>query len=297
MEKHNKIFWKKGLDITPEIFAGSDNYHIAERSLLGRFFAFRLYGIFPGKNFYIRKRIDINTNTLIIDELECLAITRDGYVINIQRAAPYNKELSLKEVIGSELYIVLSVNPYSLSQSDEEELYVYPEYKLVTKRIEDTIEKGIPVLKIIYDHEYQYWKIDENYIPPSIALDSVDLLRQQYLNIKEKINKIIEKLPEEDNVFIQAMLLKFEFDNYCFQESPQELVLLLQKICCILKLYLKTAKNIMTLPSIKRFFEEQYNHNEIGKLLYLGFECLEEIDQKIDEKPVEKPVDIPEIIV
>jgi len=284
MEKHNKIHWKKGLDITPEIFVDADNYHIAERSLLGRFCAFRLYGILSDEKFHVNKRID--NNTLYIETMECSAITHDGYLIDIRGDVPFDKEVSLTEATGTECYVILTVDPYSNTHFDNKKTYVYPEYKLVLKRIGESIENGIPVLKICKD-DYQGWKMDENYIPPSISISSVDALKKQYLKIKNEFNHIIEKLSESDAIYRQVMLFYLELDNYCLQESPQELMLLLKKICWDLKLYLKVTKKIDELLNVKRFIEEQYNHNEIEKILHLGFDSLAEINQKIDENPKE----------
>jgi len=284
MEKYNnnKIHWKKGLDITPEILIASDNYHVTERKLLGHFFAFRLYGILSDKKFYIDKNID--NHNVYIKNLECLAITNDGYVINIWKDTPLNKEVNLKEATDSEFYVVLTVNPYTVT----------PEYNFVLKRIGETIENGIPVLKI--NRNSQNWKIDDNYIPPSITLYSVDSLKQQYEKIKDKLSHIAEELQENDQendmAYRQAMLLKLELDNYCMQESPQELVLLLKKICWTLKIYVEASKKTDELPNTEKFIKEQYDHNDIGKLLHLGIKSLEEIDQKINEEPEEEPEEI-----
>ena len=289
MEKYNKIHWKKGLPITPEFFIASDNYHIAERNLLGRFVASRLYGILPGRKF------DIKDNILYIDKLE--AITRDGYVINIQS----NTSFSLKETTDTECYVIIAVDPHYIPDPDDADddkklSYVYPKYNLVLKRIGEPVEKGIPVLKIRKDGE-----IDKDYIPPSIALDSVVRLKEQYREIKCKLDLIIEKLPENNAVYVQAMLLKFELDNYTLQESPQELSLLLKKICRTLQLYLKSEKKINELLFVKRFMEERYDHDDIGNILQLGFESLEEINQEMDQvkqlpqPPSPPPIYLPEI--
>ena len=271
MEKYNnnKIHWKKGLDITPEILIASDNYHVTERNLLGRFFSFRLYGILPYRKFYIDK--DIDNDNVYIKNLECFAITNDGYVINIRKDTPLNKEVSLKDATSSEFYVVLTVNPYTIT----------PEYNFVLKGIGETIENGIPVLKI--HRNSQHWEIDNNYIPPSITLYSVDLLKQQCAEIKNRLSRIAEKLQENDMACMQTMLLKLELDNYCMQESPQELMLLLKKICWTLKMYVKTSKKTDDLPDLNRFIEEQYDHNDMEKLLHLGIKSLAEVDQKIDK--------------
>lgn len=281
MKKKVRIDWKTGLDITPEVFVNSDNYHIAERNLLGRFLAFRSYGILPNSQFYIEKNID--DNRLYIIELECIAMTHNGCLINIQRDTPFKKEVRLNEA-GTEFYVVLRVHPYLPDNVDE--LSEYVEYEFALKEIDETIENEIPVLKIIKN--YQHWEIDENYIPPAVALNVVDSLRYKFVEIKDIVNKIIAKLPENDALYLQCMMLQVELNNYTTQESPQEFVLLLKKFCWIFQSYLKTAKNMEYLPVIQTFIKEEYNHNEIAKMLRLGWESLEDVNQKIEEKPVEE---------
>jgi len=286
MEKYNKIHWAKGLDITPEIFIDSDNYHIEERNLLGCFFASRLYGISPDRKFHIRKRIDIHTFTLFIDDLECLAITPNGCVINIQSGTPFNKKVNLKEATGEELYVILTVHPHAIVPVDEKGLYAEQKYDFVLNSMEETIGDGIPVLKIYYDNDNQCWEIDDSYIPPSIALNSVDTLMEQYHEIKNKLDSIIEKLPEDNLTCMQALLLQWEFDNYCLQGPPQELTLLLKKICWVLKLYIKSIKKTDKLHDTIRFIGEEYNHNDSAMLLHWGYKSLKEIDRIIDEKEI-----------
>jgi hypothetical protein len=296
--KHYKINWKKGLDITPEIFIASDNYHIAERNLLGRFLASRLYGIVPDGNFFIEKEID--NNHIYIHNLKCTAITKDGSVIDIQQDTNFQKELTLKDTASAELYVVLTMNVETKEAlgvgtrlclvPDEQALHIYPEYHIQLNETNETIEQGIPILKI--HKNSSCWEVDENYIPPSIALNSVDTLIYKYTEIKDIIHEIINKLLEENPFYLQTMMLQLELNNYSLHESPQEFVLLLKKFCLIFQLYLKTAKNIEELPAITNFMEKPYNHFETGNLLQAGLEALSAINQKIDAKPIieEEPI-------
>lgn len=294
MEKYNKVQWEKGLDITPEVFINADNYHIAERSLLGRFVASRLHGILPGRRFHIEHYID--NDHVDIKILEGFAITRDGYMVNIQEDNFLHKKIALSDVAGSDFYVVLTVNPYSEDSSDENNRPAYTEYDLVLKKTEEVIRHGIPILKIYKDVQRWNWEIDNDYIPPAIALQAVNNLKWKFDEIKNKVDRISEKLLGNDTVHIQALLLKLELDNYCLQESPQELTLLLKKFCCVMQLYVKVSKNIEEFPVLEKFMEERYNHNEIGQILYLASESLTEIDEKIDEKPVE-PKEEEEVIM
>jgi len=288
MKKHHKIHWKTGLDVTPEVFVASDNYHIAERHLLGYCLAHYLYGIVPDGTFYLEKRIDYDN--LCINSLSCAAVSRYGYVINIDNKKPFNKELNIPEVEEDEQYVVLTVNPFDATSADEEDDLVLPEYDLVLMSLNDTIENGIPVLKIFRDGAY--WGIDKDYIPPSISLNSTDELVQRYNRIKNEINLIMDKLPEDYLLYPQALLLQFELDHYSLQESPHNLIMLLKKFCRIFQLFLKASKNIEDLPDLISFMKEEYNHLEIGKMMRLGIDSLMLVNQKIDEKPVDELVEI-----
>ena len=287
MDKQNRIHWKKGMDITHEVFVASDNYHITERNQLGRFLASRLYGILPDSHFYIEHAI--NNNNIRVQNLECLAISNDGYVINIQKDTPFCKELQVQETTDATLYVVLTINLYPAMPVDENELYIYPEYNLILKRTDEPIEQGIPIGKIYKNGSS--WEVDKNYIPPSIALNAVEALKHKFFEIKNSINKIVEKIVEkisdESTIYLQTILLQLELDNFSNQKTPEELMLLMKKFCWIFQYYLKTSKNIEELPLVKYFLNQPYNHHEIEKILHSGLESLVDVYQKLDEKPAE----------
>jgi len=278
MDNYNKIDWKKGLDITPEIFIKSDNYHIAERNLLGRFLAFQTYGILPNSLFRMEKSLD--NDKVAIKNLECTAITKDGYLINIHRDTAYPKEIVLNAT-SDDFYLVLSVDPYASTEKQGAS-----DYSFVLKNREEPIERGIPILKIGKNNSR--WEIDNNYIPPAVALNSVDTLTRKYIAIKDVINEIIEKCPENNPLYLQITMLQLDLNNYSLQESPQEFIQLLKKFCHIFQLFLKNTKKIEELFPIKKFMEEPYNPIEIGNLFKLGFETMAAINQEIEEEIEEK---------
>lgn len=283
MENHLKIDWKTGLDITPEVFISSDNYHIADRNLLGHLLASNLYGVIPDETFYFEKRIDYDN--VHISNLECVAVSKYGYIININSDNAFDKELDLSDADEDEHYVVLTVNPFVAIPSEYEEGFACPEYDLALKSKNDTIEEGIPILKIFRDGSY--WGIDKDYIPPAMAINSVDKLIEKFNIIKNGISLIVDKLPEDYMFYAHTLLLQFQLNSFSMQETPQELIKILKQFCHIFKAFLKTTKDIDYLPDLNTFLEETYNHLEIGYLLQLGIKSLELINQKIDEKPAE----------
>jgi predicted component of type VI protein secretion system len=267
MNKQQRINWKQGMEITPEIFIESDNYHIAERQLLGTLLASRLYGIFPDSKFTMH--YEIHNQEIVIQISNCIALLSNGDVINIQRNISFNKALPIDET--AEYYAILSQK-----HIDENELHIVPQYDISFKKTNEPIDNGIPVLKLFRND------VDANYIPPSIALNSVDLLMNKYIEIKNIIHKTFNYYPENDLNYLLLTLLQLELNNLSSKESPETLVQLMKKFCLVFQTHLK----IGPLQSVKKFTDILYNHHEIGKTLDTGYAGLMEILQILETEPI-----------
>jgi len=283
MEKQNRINWKRGLVITPDILIASDNFHVSEKNLLASFLASRLYGVLPENNFIMEKRIA--NNLLMIKIMECKTITKEGFIINIEKEDHFQKEMPINDAPGNECYVVLSLNQKNKTSEDEEELYMLSDYCITLKNTSEPIKYGMPVLKIYKNNED--WEIDNHYIPPSIALNAVDSLRQKFIEIKNLIHKIIEKYPKNDPNFFQISLLQLELNSFNSEKSPEEWILLMKKMCWICYIHLKNENKMEENYTLKSFLNEQFNPNEIEKMMRLGYDCFVDVDTIFDIKPVE----------
>ena len=287
METKYRINWKKGLDITPEILISSDNFHIAERNMLGYFLACRIYGVLPNSNFNIES--EISNQRLTIKNLNCFALTCDGALVCISKNMRFQKELALNEATGSEFYVVLTPNPAGKIPENENDPYLYPDGNLVLKKSSEKLEFGIPVLKLKNNNG---WEIDENYIPPSFSLNSVELLLKKYEETKSLVHKILDKFPERNPFSVHFNLLRLELNDFNANKSPEEWNLLLKKYCWFFYTHLKNENKISENQNMKVFIEELFNQNEIGKIFQLGLKCFEEVNSFFDAKPVEEIVEI-----
>ena len=283
MEKQHRINWRKGMEITPKIFIQSDNYHIAARQLLERLLASRSYGLFPNSNFMVD--YELHNNHIEVKISDCIALLKDGYVINVQDKTSFKSEFPLDETAG--YYVVLSAIPDDKKQIDENALHIVSQYELSFKKTNETIESGIPVLKIC--RKQSDWEVDANYIPPAIALNSVPSLINKYTDIKNVIYRIIDYYAKNDVNYLHLMMLQIELNNFSDKESPERLTVLMQKFCWIFQEYLKTVKEIDTLQNIKKFMALLYNHHEIAQILDTGYESLIEIVKILEAEPKEIP--------
>jgi predicted component of type VI protein secretion system len=297
MEKHKRIYWERGLDVTPEIFIATDNYHISQQGVIAQLHAFRSYGVLPGATFKITSRI--NNDKVFIDELYCTAVTRNGYLIDIQNDVVF-EEISLRELTNEEHYVVLQVNPFIPKAIEKEKPFSQATYRVEIKKVQQKIENGIPVLKIYYNRGSQCWEIENNYVLPHVNLSTNETFRQKYGEIREELNAIIKKLPSDEPAYFQAKLIEVELQNYSLQEYPAELTLLLKKTVTIFKLYLEKINNTdeILMAPVESFIQIPYNHNDALPLLQMGIDCLKNINQRMDEKPqpvvIVTPVEEPE---
>jgi len=283
MEKHNRINWKRGLLITPEILIASDNYHISERNLLGAILASRSYGILPESEFYLEK--EIVNNCLTIKNLNCFAMTKEGALIGIPKALAFKKELPLHETIGNEFYVVLSVNQKGIASEDDNKPFIYPDYQLSLKKTSETIDCGIPLLMIKNE---THWEIARNFIPPAISLNSTDVLLRIFADTKNLINQIIEKYPNNTPEFFHISLLKLELNEFSSKKSPEEWALLMKKFCWIFYSHLKNENKIEGSRLMHSLINEPFNPDNIEKTMQGGLDSFAEINKILEAQPVDE---------
>lgn len=284
MEKYNKIYWKRGLEITPEIFITSDNYNTYQQNIIRRLCTINSYGILPPikeGNLCFEIEYKITDNILYINNLLCNAITKQGYMIDIGDDFDFYKEIDLNDCINSEYYIILNVSPYDNEVVINQEIYAQPSYELVVKKADKINYSGIPILKISYSKN-NCWEADSEYILPSISICSDKNLISKYNSINRKIDSIISHI-KNDELLLNISMLKLELDNEFKYATPYSLVLFLKKTCKIFELFFKDK---LEKP---KYILEEYDHNNISYILNLGLEYLETVEQKLTEVVEIKP--------
>ena len=290
---YNKIFWKRGLDITPEILIESDNYNTQQCNIIRKISTLQSYGILPETKFLVEPII--MNDILSIRNLNCSAITSQGYLIDIKNHISF-KDIKLYECTNEDHYVILKVYPYNIELVDNSLPYAQPKYDVEIKETRNAIDDGIPILKIC--RRNKCWEIDWDYIPPSVSLCSHKKLIRKFEEIVNIINTISKKLADDEFISLQLRLLELELQNYSLFEFPFELVNALKKIMAIIELYFQKRLNRDELIQAKEFIEKKYNHNEIVIFLTLCMDCLETIKQKLEEEPVPEmePEPEPEVV-
>ncbi len=174
-----RISWKKGMRLTDEILRASDKCVIESLNHAYRLGISGRFGLIPSINgFHIS--ININKDFLDVEELECLAITQNGNLIDIKFDTGYTKTNYTSVIIPSteENAMLLIVKVKNNEWTDIDETYCEPTYTFSLISENTKLDpNSFPIARIV--NEYG-WRIDDiNFIPPCVNISSHWIFEKQ----------------------------------------------------------------------------------------------------------------------
>ena len=187
-----RILWKKGMRLTDEVLMLSDKCTeelVSKGLVLG---ACGRMGLMPS----IRKfniSIDINNDVVDVVSVDCIGLTRNGRLIDVQYDTNYTNSFDSRVIIpsqntGMKYYLCISVLDDIRDTNDGlcENLYGF----ILVDENSPVSDNSLPIARILYD-EY-CWRSDEmDFLPPCLYIRShskYEELAGSFLHILKDIN-------------------------------------------------------------------------------------------------------------
>lgn len=197
----NRIQWTRGMRLTDEIMRLSDSCHdktLAQAFMLasaGRF------GLMPAKEPF-RCHLNISQSTIDVDELQCLAVTRGGNIIDINYAPSYNCLYETKVQIPDGEWpdgLILTVNAtddqWILTANNDKLEQPHYSFTLIGANA-DVPDNALPIACVNASLKEE----DPDFVPPCLYVESHSgfrILREDFykklVSIDEKARKAGEK--------------------------------------------------------------------------------------------------------
>jgi len=319
-DDYKKIFWKTGLEITPDTFIQADNYSCAQQNLIRRLINLQYYGLLPVDETGVSSLIvdaTISGTEVTIDQLFCQGITKDGYLIDFRKnqiCSVDTNQLLIPGKTARAYYVVVRIKPfeYMLVEpvENEETPFALPVYELDIKELSQIEGHELAILKI--DNSQQSPKIYRDYIPPCMALRSYEGLIDYYREIKQVIANILstisaKKTPYRELIYPFTFLL-FDLEQFSPNNPPYHLIQQLKKMVKTIEVYfISFEKKFKEGESTSFSYEESdalvraynnsqlnlsevlntpYNHNDIVIVLSSLAKCFKDIQQFFGKKEV-----------
>ena len=186
-----RISWKKGMRLTDEILRASDD---AQFDFIGKSFllaAAGRFGLLPSQRSF-DVSIDIGKDYVSVTSLTCLAVTKDGHIIDVQYDTRYNNSFDTRVQIPSSSEMdefILTVNSHSeqwkeVADGWEEQAY---SFSLISP---DSIvpDNAMPIVRIVDDYG---WRVDDlDFVPPCLFVSS----HRKYEELLNRFSDVLASL-------------------------------------------------------------------------------------------------------
>lgn len=302
MEK--RICWKKGMRLTDDIMRASEDATAARigNALLlasaGRF------GLIPSPRQF-RLSLNFNSESVEVQTLDCLAVTRGGFPIDVQFDTRYTNHLQNRVMMpdgtgANELFLTISVDP----KQWEETLngYEEPLYTFALVGINSPIpDNALPIAHLVYLEQVGGWHIDEDdFMPPCLFVSShrnyVELLNQFVQKMSEIEAKIFRQLqPGSHEAFriFWPMLQQILIDTDKSRDlmTPMTLLANIQKfvasftVACHLDQFL----NLSDADVFRNYALAPYDYKNVYSMIKEGIKYCFLINEKVDKIESKQP--------
>ncbi len=188
-----RICWKKGMRLTDDILRASDN---ASAELVGKSLilaAAGRFGLYPSSHPF-EFSLNINQGYVTIESLTCLAITKDGHLIDARYDTMYTNvfdtRVFLPEDYAEQEYI-LTINVEPSQWKDTNDGFEEPEYSFSVIAVNSPVPpNAMPIAHIVNDYG---WRLDEtDFVPPCLYVSS-------HWKYMEQMNQFLDTLHAIDS--------------------------------------------------------------------------------------------------
>lgn len=300
-----RISWKKGMRLTDEILSMSDN---CTSELIGKALVLSAggnFGLFPNSRPFSLS-LDINKNVIDVVSMNCLGITRDGTLIDVNFDTNYTNSFDTRTVIpGSNEDAVFFLCVSSSGEwRDTNDGLCEPAYSFnIIDENTSVPANSLPIARIVYD-EY-CWRMDEiDFVPPCLFVSSHDKYEELYSRFKQLLGKLDTILPHKFITEQKEALrtywpivqqLAITIDKEKDFMSPMMLLGNIQKcisgfvLACSLDDYITLGDSEI----FQNYVRTPYSYKNVYKKIKEGLELCTSISVKIDGFEVEEPAPKP----
>ena len=291
--------------LTDEVLSMSDN---CTSELIGKALVLSAggnFGLFPNSHPFSLS-LDINKNIIDVVSMNCLGITRDGTLIDVNFDTNYTNSFDTRTVIpgsNEDAFFILCVSSTG-EWRDTNDGLCEPAYSFnIIDENTSVPANSLPIARIVYD-EY-CWRMDEiDFVPPCLFVSSHDKYEELYSRFKQLLGKLDTILPHKFITEQKEALkiywpivqqLTITIDKEKDFMSPMMLLGCIQK--CISGFVLACSlDDYITLgdPEIfQNYVRTPYSYKNVYKKIKEGLELCTSISVKIDgfeaEEPAHKP--------
>ncbi len=204
---HDKVTWKKGMRLSPEVFNAMDKATEDSLRMVSLLGSASRYGLFTTKKPF-ELSVNINGNTLEVTSLSCHGITKTGCVIDIEYDSNYVNTFDTRVPIpasaeGEAFYLVVKVQEDKWREINE----TYSELSYTFELLgENSIiaDNCLPIGLLV--NQYGWRLNDTDFVPPCLYVSAHSKFIEQLERAKTFAKELLSKCLSSQNCVAKSLL-------------------------------------------------------------------------------------------
>lgn len=294
--------------LTDDIMRASDEATTTQISNALALASVGRFGLLPGSRRF-QLSLKLNANSVEVQTLDCLAVTRDGSLIDAQINTKYtdyiNKSVYIPDDKGNrELFLTISVDPKQWKETLNG--FEEPDYAFDLVGVNSPIPDNALPLAHLYQGANGWYVDEEDFLPPCLFVSShpsyVELLNQFLQKLSEVEGKVFRLIQPGSHEafrifwpFAQQILI--DTDKNRDTMTPMALLGSIQKFvdiftaACHLDQYL----NLSDAETFRNYALAPYNYMNVYPMIKEGIKYCFIINEKVDKIEVKQPQSTPPV--
>lgn len=198
-----RICWKKGMRLTDEILRRSSDCTDEQIGTSLMLSAAGSFGLLPTKRDF-NLQIDINNGFIEVGVLDCLGLTRAGYLVDVQFDTQFTAsfETRVPLPVSGATVLILLINAYPNDWHEVNDGYEQPNYSFSLVAEDSPIsEYSLPIGRLVNENEYGWHLDDIDFVPPCLFVSSHRKFveqRQAFCDLLSALDIKLEKQSHSD---------------------------------------------------------------------------------------------------
>lgn len=290
--------------LTDDIMRASDETTAARINNVMALASTGRFGLIPSRRQF-QLSLKFNADSVEVQTLDCLAVTRGGFLIDAQIDTKFTdsleKSIALPDETGTnELYLTIGIDPKQWKETlnGYEEPVYYFDLIGVNSPISDY---ALPIAHLVYLEQIRGWQVDkEDFLPPCLFVSShwcyEELLNQfvqKLLEVEAKVFRLLQPGTHEAFRIFWPVVQQILIDTDKNRDLMTPIALLgnVQKLvaiftaACNLDPYL----NLSDAEMFRNFALAPYNYMNVYPMIKEGLRHCYNINEKLDKIEVKQP--------
>jgi len=292
-----RICWKRGMRLTDDIMRKASDCTEEQVSIALMLSAAGRFGLIPSvRDFNLQ--IDINKGFIEVGALDCLGLTKDGCLIDVQFDTQFTTSFETRVALpaSNATTLTLLIEAHPTEWHDVNDGYERPNYSFTIVPEDSPVSPyALPIGRIVNENEYGWHMDDLDFVPPCLFVSSHRKFVEQKQAFYELLQNLDERIAKQSRSDGRTLMRIFwpevrnaliTVDKEQDAMTPMQLYGYIQKVVSSFTIAIELDDTLNLGEEDKQTFNQyvlaRYNYKDVYRRIKEGLALSMSISEKMD---------------